>query len=78
MRCGVGRRCSLDPELLWLWCTAAAVAPIRLLAQELPDAMSVALKRQKTKTKQKNLQISDFTSKSEYLATLVLIAVYIV
>ena len=28
MSCGVGSRCGLDPELLWLWCRPAAVAPI--------------------------------------------------
>ena len=25
--CGVGRRCGLDSELLWLWCRPAAIAP---------------------------------------------------
>ena len=50
MSCGVGRRCSLDPALLWLWCKAVAPALIRLLAWEPPFASGVALKRQKTTT----------------------------
>ena len=55
MSCGVGRRCSLDPALLWLWCRPAATAPIRPLAWEPPYAM----KRQQTnkqtnKKQQKN------------------------
>ena len=35
---GVGRRCSSDPELLWLWCRLAAAAPIQPLAWEPPYA----------------------------------------
>ena len=31
--CGVGHRCGLDPELLRLWCTLAAVAPTRPLSR---------------------------------------------
>ena len=27
--CGVGRRCGLDPPLLWLWCRPAAEGPIQ-------------------------------------------------
>ena len=42
--CGVGRRCGLDPALLWLWCRPAAVAPTRPLAWELPYAAGTALK----------------------------------
>ena len=49
MSCGVGLRCSLDQELLWLWCRLAATALIRLLAWEPPYAAGVALKRQKEK-----------------------------
>ena len=51
MTCGVGHRCSLDPTLLWVWCTPAAAAPIQPLAWELPYVVSAALKRQKTKRK---------------------------
>ena len=51
--CGVGRRCSSDPALLWLWCRPAAVAPIQPLAWEFPCAVGGALKRQKKKKKKK-------------------------
>ena len=47
MSCGVGRRCGLDLELLWLWCRLAAVAPVGPLAWEPPYATVAALKRQK-------------------------------
>ena len=47
MSCGVGRRCVLDPALLWLWGKLAAAAPIQPLAWELPYAAGVALKRKK-------------------------------
>ena len=43
--CGVGCRCSSDPELLWLWCRPAAAAPIGPLAWEPPYATGVALKK---------------------------------
>ena len=49
MSCGVGRRCSLDPVLLWLWCRPAATAPSGPLAWELPYTAGGALKRQKKK-----------------------------
>ena len=52
MSCGVGRRCGLDPRLLWLWCRLAAVALIQSLAWELPYAMGVALKSKKQTNKQ--------------------------
>ena len=44
---GVGRRCSSDLALLWLWHRPAATAPIGPLAWELPYAIHAALKRQK-------------------------------
>ena len=47
MSCGVGHRCGSDPVLLWLWYRPAAVAPIRPLAWELPNATSAALKSKK-------------------------------
>ena len=28
MSCGVGRRCGLDPMLLWLWCRLAVIVSI--------------------------------------------------
>ena len=58
--CGVGRRRSWDPELLWLWRRPAAIAPIRPLAWEPPYAMGAALKKQKRKKKKKQDSISFF------------------
>ena len=58
MSCGVGRRRSWDPELLWLWHRPGATALFRPLAWELPYAADVALKRQnknKNKSKTKSL-----------------------
>ena len=43
MSCGVGHRCGLDPELLWLWCRLPATALIRPLAWEPPYAEGAAL-----------------------------------
>ena len=40
-----------DPEVLWLWCRPATIAPIRPLAWELPYAAGVALKSKKKKKK---------------------------
>ena len=51
MSCGVGRRCSSDPELLWLWCRPLAVAQIWPWAWELPYAKSAALKNKQTNKK---------------------------
>ena len=54
MSCGIGRRCSLDLALLWLWCRPAATAPIRPLAWEPPCATGAALEKgKKTKKKKK-------------------------
>ena len=50
----VGRRCSLDPPLLWLWCRPAAVAPILPLAWELPYAAGAALKRKKRRRRRRS------------------------
>ena len=47
MSFGVGHRHGLDLALLWLWCRAGAIAPIRPVAWEPPYAVGVALKRQK-------------------------------
>ena len=57
MSCDVGRRCSLDPLLPWLWCRPAGVAPIQPLAWEPPYAVDADLKRQRTK-KKKNVYTS--------------------
>ena len=51
MNCGVGHRCGSDPELLWLWCSPAAVAPIRPLAWKIPYATGAALKQTNKQTK---------------------------
>ena len=49
MNCGVDHRCSSDPTLLWLGCMLAAVALIRPLAWEPPNAVGVALKSNEKK-----------------------------
>ena len=53
MSCGVSRRCGSDPVLLWLWSRPGAIAPIKPLVWEPPDAAGMALKRQKDKKKKK-------------------------
>ena len=53
MSCGVGRRSSSDPVLLWLWHRPAAIALIWPLAWGPPFATGMALKRQKQTNKQK-------------------------
>ena len=52
MRCGVGYRCGLDPALLGLWCRLAAAVLIQPLAQELPYALGMALKKKERKNPQ--------------------------
>ena len=47
MSCGVGRRRSSDPVLLWLWYRLAAVAPIRPIAWEPPYVAGTALQKEK-------------------------------
>ena len=49
MSCGVGCRHGSDPMLLWLWRRLMAIALIRPLAWELPNAVGVALKKDKKK-----------------------------
>ena len=48
----------MDPELLWLWCRPAAVAPIQLLVWELPYAVGVAIKKQRKPQKTKHIQLT--------------------
>ena len=55
MSCGVGRRCGLDPTLLWLWLRLAATALIQPVAWELPYAMGIALKSKKKKKKKQRV-----------------------
>ena len=52
MSSGIGCRLGLDPVLLWLWCKAAATAPIRPLAWELPYAAEAALEKAKRQQQQ--------------------------
>ena len=56
MSYGVGHRCGSDPTLLWWWCRPEAAAPIRPLIWEPPYAVGVALKRQKIKKKEKEIE----------------------
>ena len=53
MSCGVDRRYSSDPMLLWLWCRLLATALIGPLAWEPPYAAHVALEKQKDQKKKK-------------------------
>ena len=63
-RChGVGRRCSSDLALLWLWHRPAAVAPIQPLAWDPPCAVGTALKRKKKK-KRRYYIISNLMAKN--------------
>ena len=57
MSCGVGRRCGLDPKLLWLWRRPVAAAPIGPLVWESPYAEGVTLEKAKktTITKKENI-----------------------
>ena len=56
MNSGVGRRCSSDPALLWLWCRPTDTAPIGPLAWEPPCAAGAALEMEKRpKKKKKNI-----------------------
>ena len=47
--CGVGRRRSSDPALLWLWCRPAATALIGPLAWEPPYVAGAAQEMAKKK-----------------------------
>ena len=62
MSCGVGRRYSSDPALLWFWRRLAATAPIRPIAWEHPYTKGATLekaKRQKKKKKKKERKKKD-------------------
>ena len=61
MSCGVGRRLSSDPELLWLWRRPAAAALIQPLAWELPCATDAALKKDKKKKKKNEVSSFDLS-----------------
>ena len=51
--CYIGRKCSSDPALLWLWRTLASTAPIWPLSWESHYALCVALKTKRQKKKKK-------------------------
>ena len=64
MSCGVGRRCGLDPVLLWLWRRLAAKDLIRPLAWEPPYAAGVAQEMAKKKKKKKKKERKEKTKYS--------------
>ena len=64
--CGVGRRCSSDPELLWLQCGPEVVALIRPLAWEPSYATSVALKNKQTKKPPSFQKTASMSSKNKF------------
>ena len=47
MSFGVGRRCTRELALLWLWCRPVAVEMIRPLVWELPYAILKSKKKKK-------------------------------
>ena len=55
MSCGVGRRCGLDPMLLWLWCRPVATAPIQPLAWEPAYAAGAAQEMAKKRQQQQKV-----------------------
>ena len=57
MGCGVGRRCGLDPMLLWLWCRPVAMALIGPSAWEPPYAEGAAQEKGKKTKKKKRVTI---------------------
>ena len=57
MSCGIGRRRSSDPALLWLWRRAAATAPIRPLAWEPPYAARAAIEKAKRQKQTKHIPL---------------------
>jgi len=65
MSCGVGCSHGSDLVLLWLWRRPVATALIRPLAWEPPYAAEVALKRQKTKNKNKKKTIYMFQNEKQ-------------
>ena len=67
---GAGCRCGLDLALLWLWCGPAAMASIRPLAWEFPQAMGAALKRQKKKKEKIPRLIQNRLSQQFFMSSL--------
>ena len=62
MSCGVGRRRSSNPALLWLRWRPAAAAPIGPLAWEPPYAAGAALEKEK---KERECAIKDEKKNSQ-------------
>ena len=67
---GVGRRCGLDPKLLWLWCRPAATVLIGPLAWEPLYAEGAALEdkkreRERENTVTQNLSVANNHQKPE-------------
>ena len=60
MSCGVGRRRSLDPALLWPWCRPVATALIQPLAWESPYAAVAAQEMAKRQKKKKLVKIKSY------------------
>ena len=79
MSCGVGRRCRLDPTLLWLWWRPAATAPIRPLAWEPPYAAKSSLRKgKKTKKKKKKKVTQLLRNRGEFPSYITWKAVFLV
>ena len=51
--CGIGQRCSSDPEVLWLQHKLATAAAVQPLAWELPYATGVGLERKEGRKKER-------------------------
>ena len=62
MSCGVGRRLSSDPTVLWLGCRRAATAPMWPPALELPYAAKRNPKSKMKQNKTTNTSISQWLS----------------
>ena len=60
MSCVVGRRLSLDPELLWLWRRLVATALIRPLAWKPPYAAGAALENTQRQKQNKTKQAKEY------------------
>ena len=65
MSCGVGRRRSFDPALLWQWSRPAAVVLIPPLAWELPYAVGMALKSKQNPKKEKTSNLLQMARRPE-------------
>ena len=61
MSCGVGHRFGSNPELLWLLCRPAAMAPIQPLAWEHPYARCGPKKTKKEKENREKKDITFFS-----------------